>query len=157
MVADLASPGYKFELSSTVPSVGMVRIVWLSMRYHFIFSEYTNSSQWRYLIFHARDLYKLNIYLNYFMLQPKATLKFPLGEVSLEDKYEEQEDEKKTVALSGILKSHILDGVCTAHYNDEILNFRYAFKVVYFVLLSIPTYIIKPSKSKIFRFCVLSV
>lgn len=91
------------------------------------------------------------------MLQPKATLKFPLGEVSLEDKYEEQEDEKKTVALSGILKSHILDGVCTAHYNDEILNFRYAFKVVYFVLLSIPTYIIKPSKSKIFRFCVLSV
>ncbi|KAL8482726.1 hypothetical protein ACS0TY_025682 [Phlomoides rotata] len=82
MVADLGSPGYKFELLSTIPSVGM----------------------------------------------PKATLKFPLGEVSLEEKDEEEEEQKRTVAVSGILKSHILDGVCTAHYNDENLDLRYAFK-----------------------------
>lgn len=69
------------------------------------------------------------------MLQPKATLKFPLGEVSLEEKGEEEEEQKRTVAVSGILKSHILDGVATAHYNDENLDFRYAFKVVLLDLL----------------------
>ncbi|KAK6161583.1 hypothetical protein DH2020_004964 [Rehmannia glutinosa] len=83
MVADLAGPAYKFELSSAVPSVGM----------------------------------------------PRATFKFPLGEVSLVEREEEEEEEqKRTLSVSGILKSHILNGVCTARYNEENLDLRYAFK-----------------------------
>ncbi|KAL0452864.1 UNVERIFIED_CONTAM: Outer envelope pore protein 37, chloroplastic [Sesamum latifolium] len=82
MVADLAGPAYKFELSSNLPSVGM----------------------------------------------PRATFKFPLGEVSLEEKEEEEEEHKRTLLMSGILRSHILNGVCTAQYNEEKLDLRYAFK-----------------------------
>ncbi|XP_011085063.1 outer envelope pore protein 37, chloroplastic isoform X2 [Sesamum indicum] len=82
MVADLAGPAYKFELSSTLPSIGM----------------------------------------------PRATFKFPLGEVSLEEKDEEEEEHKRTLSMSGILRSHILNGVCTAQYNEEKLDLRYAFK-----------------------------
>ncbi|KAK4436629.1 Outer envelope pore protein 37, chloroplastic [Sesamum alatum] len=82
MVADLAGPAYKFELSSAVPSIGM----------------------------------------------PRATFKFPLGEVSLEEKEEEEEEHKRTLSMSGILRTHILNGVCTARYNEEKLDLRYAFK-----------------------------
>ncbi|KAL0359298.1 UNVERIFIED_CONTAM: Outer envelope pore protein 37, chloroplastic [Sesamum angustifolium] len=82
MVADLAGPAYKFELSSTLPSIGM----------------------------------------------PRATFKFPLGEVSLEEKEEEEEERKRTLSMSGILRSHVLNGVCTAQYNEEKLDLRYAFK-----------------------------
>lgn len=64
------------------------------------------------------------------MLQPRATFKFPLGEVSLEEKDEEEEEHKRTLSMSGILRSHILNGVCTAQYNEEKLDLRYAFKVV---------------------------
>ncbi|CAN4080978.1 unnamed protein product [Withania somnifera] len=81
MVADLAGPAYKFELSSAVPSIGM----------------------------------------------PKATLKFPLGEVSLEEK-EEEEEAKRILSVNGILKGQILNGICTANYKDEALNLRYCFK-----------------------------
>ncbi|KAH6809316.1 chloroplast outer envelope protein 37 [Perilla frutescens var. frutescens] len=90
MVADLATPAYKLELASAVPSVGM----------------------------------------------PKATFKFPLGEVSLEEKEveeveeeeEQQQEQKRTLSVSGILKSNILNGVCTARYEEESLDLRYAFK-----------------------------
>ncbi|KAI3470280.1 hypothetical protein Pfo_026943 [Paulownia fortunei] len=82
MVADLAGPAYKFELSSAVPSVGM----------------------------------------------PRATFKFPLGEVSLEEKEEEEEEQRRTLSVSGILKSQVLNGVCTAQYKEENLDLGYAFK-----------------------------
>lgn len=35
MVADLATPAYKLELASVVPSVGMVSIVWFGILQHF--------------------------------------------------------------------------------------------------------------------------
>lgn len=82
MVADLASPAYKLELSSAVPAVGM----------------------------------------------PRATLKFPLGEVSFEEKEEEEEEQKRALSVNGIVKSHVLDGVCTARYSEENLELRYAYK-----------------------------
>lgn len=83
LVADLAGPAYAFELSSSVPSIGL----------------------------------------------PRATFKFPFGEVSLEEKDDEvEEDLKKTLSVSGILKGHILNGVCTAQYSEENLNLRYSYK-----------------------------
>lgn len=83
MVADLAGPAYKFELSSAVPATG----------------------------------------------KPRATLRFPLGEVSLEEKEEEEEElSKRILSVNGILKGQILNGVCTAKYKDEALDLRYCFK-----------------------------
>ncbi|XP_016503201.1 outer envelope pore protein 37, chloroplastic [Nicotiana tabacum] len=84
MVADLAGPAYKFELSSAYPSIGM----------------------------------------------PRATLKFPLGEVSLQEKEEEEEEEqaKRILSVNGILKGNILNGVCTAKYKDESLDLTYCYK-----------------------------
>ncbi|XP_004236894.1 outer envelope pore protein 37, chloroplastic [Solanum lycopersicum] len=83
MVADLAGPAYKFELSSAVPAIG----------------------------------------------KPRATIRFPLGEVSLEEKEEEEEEQaKRILSVNGILKGQILNGVCTAKYKDEALDLRYCFK-----------------------------
>lgn len=82
MVADIAGPAYKLELTSAVPSIGL----------------------------------------------PKATLRFPLGEVSLEEREEEEEETKGKLSINGILNSQILDGICTAEYRDENLNLRYAYK-----------------------------
>lgn len=61
------------------------------------------------------------------ILQPKATLKFPLGEVSLEEK--EEEEVKRTLSVNSIVKGQIFNGVCTAHYVDEDLKLRYSYKV----------------------------
>ncbi|KAG5530366.1 hypothetical protein RHGRI_025340 [Rhododendron griersonianum] len=80
MVADLAGPAYKFELSSALPSIGL----------------------------------------------PKATFKFPIGEVSFEEK--EEEEVKKMLSINGIVKGQLLNGVCTAQYQDESLNLRYLYK-----------------------------
>ncbi|XP_047976435.1 outer envelope pore protein 37, chloroplastic-like, partial [Salvia hispanica] len=96
MIADLAGPAYKFELSSAVPSIGM----------------------------------------------PRATLKFPLGEISLEEKDEEEEQQKRVLSLNGIVKSHILNGVYTARFNDESLDLRYAYKdseMTFIPSLSLPS------------------
>ncbi|KAM1424961.1 hypothetical protein ACFX1X_017626 [Malus domestica] len=57
---------------------------------------------------------------------PKATLKFPLGEVSMEEK--EEEEAKRILSINGIVKSQILNGLCTAHYADEDLKLRYSYK-----------------------------
>ncbi|CAI9777073.1 unnamed protein product [Fraxinus pennsylvanica] len=60
---------------------------------------------------------------------PRATLKFPLGEVSFEEREEDEEEkQKRTLSVNGIVKSHILNGVCTARYHEENLNLRYAYK-----------------------------
>ncbi|XP_020246452.1 outer envelope pore protein 37, chloroplastic isoform X1 [Asparagus officinalis] len=82
MVASLADPSYKFELSSAVPPLGL--------------------------------------------FQPRATLRFPNGEVSLEEK--ENEELKRVLSVNGILKGQLLNGVCTAMYMDNNLNLRYAYK-----------------------------
>ncbi|KAF8041485.1 hypothetical protein BT93_A0169 [Corymbia citriodora subsp. variegata] len=57
---------------------------------------------------------------------PRATLKFPLGEVSLEER--EEEEVKRTLSINGILKSQIWNGACSAQYADEELKLRYCFK-----------------------------
>lgn len=57
---------------------------------------------------------------------PKATLRFPNGEISLEEK--EKEDLNNVLSLGGILKGKLLNGVCTAMYKDDDLKLRYAYK-----------------------------
>ncbi|KDP29555.1 hypothetical protein JCGZ_19268 [Jatropha curcas] len=57
---------------------------------------------------------------------PRATLKFPLGEVSLEER--EDEEVKRTLSVSGIVKGQLLNGLCTAQFNDEDLKLRYSYK-----------------------------
>ncbi|KAK9082575.1 hypothetical protein Scep_029046 [Stephania cephalantha] len=80
VVANLAHPSYKLELSSAVPSAGL----------------------------------------------PKATFKFPAGEISVEEKEDEQV--KRALSVTGIVKAHLLNGVCTAQYRDEDFNLRYSYK-----------------------------
>jgi len=57
---------------------------------------------------------------------PRATLRFPLGEVSLEER--DDEEEKRTLSINGILKGQILNGVCSAQYRDEDMKLRYIYK-----------------------------
>ncbi|KAK3204530.1 hypothetical protein Dsin_018576 [Dipteronia sinensis] len=64
---------------------------------------------------------------NFLMLQPRATLKFPLGEISLEERQEEEEA-KKMLWINGIVKAQIFTGICTAQYQEEELKLRYSYK-----------------------------
>ncbi|KAJ9187192.1 hypothetical protein P3X46_002677 [Hevea brasiliensis] len=57
---------------------------------------------------------------------PRATFKFPLGEVSLEER--EDEEVKRSLSVGGIVKGQMLNGLCTAQFNDEDLKLRYAYK-----------------------------
>ncbi|KAK6930413.1 hypothetical protein RJ641_004507 [Dillenia turbinata] len=57
---------------------------------------------------------------------PRTKIRFPRGEISLEEK--EEEEVKRTLSLNGIFKGQILNGVCTAQYRDELLNLRYCYK-----------------------------
>nr|XP_004287184.2 PREDICTED: outer envelope pore protein 37, chloroplastic [Fragaria vesca subsp. vesca] len=57
---------------------------------------------------------------------PKATLKFPLGEVTLEEK--EEEEANKILSVDGIVKAQLLNGLCTARYVHDDLKLRYSFK-----------------------------
>uniref|UniRef100_A0A1J3JFJ4 Outer envelope pore protein 37, chloroplastic n=1 Tax=Noccaea caerulescens TaxID=107243 RepID=A0A1J3JFJ4_NOCCA len=60
---------------------------------------------------------------------PRATLKFPLGEVSIQEKEEEEEEKSNRVlSVNGILKRQVMSGVCTALYTDEELRLKYAYK-----------------------------
>lgn len=59
---------------------------------------------------------------------PRATLKFPFGQVSLEEKEEDEDNVKKILSINGTLKGQLLNGVCTALYRDENLNMRYLYK-----------------------------
>lgn len=77
------------------------------------------------IVFLVIPLYPLPL-----LLQPRASVRFPLGEVSLEEKEEEDKDQvKKMLSINGILKGQLLNGVCTAIYRDEKLNMRYSYKV----------------------------
>ncbi|OMO93553.1 hypothetical protein COLO4_16819 [Corchorus olitorius] len=57
---------------------------------------------------------------------PKATFRFPMGEVSLEER--EEEDVPRALSIDGILKGQFLNGVCAAIYKDEELKLRYSYK-----------------------------
>ncbi|CAH1449128.1 unnamed protein product [Lactuca virosa] len=60
---------------------------------------------------------------------PKATLRFPYGEVSLEENEDhEEEDAAPKLAVSGIFKGQVLNGICNAQYGDDNLNLRYSYK-----------------------------
>ncbi|KAJ6420408.1 hypothetical protein OIU84_027865 [Salix udensis] len=65
--------------------------------------------------------------LNWGLDWPRATLKFPLGEVSLGEK-EEEEEVRRTLSVSGIVKSQLTYGIFTAQFNDEDLKLRYRYK-----------------------------
>ncbi|GKC05909.1 outer envelope pore protein 37, chloroplastic [Tanacetum coccineum] len=62
---------------------------------------------------------------------PKATLRFPYGEVSLEE-YEDQGEEEEVaapkLAVSALFKGQLLNGICNAQYMNDNLNLRYAYK-----------------------------
>lgn len=71
---------------------------------------------------------------------PKATFRFPVGEVSLQDKQEEQV--KNLLSVSGILKGQVFNGVCSAQYKDEELKLRYGYKddeMSFLPVLSLPS------------------
>ncbi|CAN0913412.1 Outer envelope pore protein 37, chloroplastic [Linum grandiflorum] len=57
---------------------------------------------------------------------PRATLKFPFGEVSLEEC--EIAEEKRTLSISGLGKAQVLNGLCSATYSEEELKLRYCYK-----------------------------
>lgn len=63
-------------------------------------------------------------------------MKFPLGEISLEEKDEEEEEQKRTLSVNGIVRSQMLDGLYTARFSEETLNLRYAYKVISFRVVS---------------------
>lgn len=51
----------------------------------------------------------------------------------MQEKEEEEEDEervKRILSLNGILKGHVLSGVCTAQYDEKELKLGYSYKVV---------------------------
>ncbi|KAL1334397.1 hypothetical protein HN51_063318 [Arachis hypogaea] len=73
---------------------------------------------------------------------PKATLRFPVGEVSLQEKETEEEEAKNLLSVSGILKGQFFDGVGTAQYKDEELKLRYCYKddeMSFIPTLSVPS------------------
>ncbi|XP_047319212.1 outer envelope pore protein 37, chloroplastic-like [Impatiens glandulifera] len=78
----------------------------------------------------AGPAYKLELSSTYPNVgMPKATFKFPAGEVTLkEDEVEDEEKINKVLSINGTANTHILNGICTAHYNDDYLNLRYSFK-----------------------------
>lgn len=57
---------------------------------------------------------------------PRATFKFPMGEVSLEER--EEEEVNRGMTINGVLKGQFLNGTCAAHYKDEELELRYSYK-----------------------------
>ena len=80
--------------------------------------------------------------VTFLFLQPKATIRFPMGEVTLDER--EEEEVPRKFSINGILKGPILNGVCAAHYTDEELKLRYSYKVVFssVLLLSSCVYVL---------------
>ncbi|KAK7348505.1 hypothetical protein VNO80_23063 [Phaseolus coccineus] len=71
---------------------------------------------------------------------PKATFRFPLGEVSLQEK--EEEEVKSLLSVSGILKGQFFNGVGSAQYKDEEVKLRYSYKddeLSFLPILSLPS------------------
>ncbi|MBA0588957.1 hypothetical protein Gorai_017733 [Gossypium raimondii] len=96
MVANVADPGYAVEVSSPVP----------------------------YIV--PSSFFSLIASVSIMLLKPKATIRFPTGEVTLEER--EDEEVPRKLLINGILKGPILNGVGAAHYTDEELRLRYSYK-----------------------------
>ncbi|KAF2325606.1 hypothetical protein GH714_031023 [Hevea brasiliensis] len=111
MVAKLADPGYALELSTPVPTIGFKALIGIMMKQD---------------NFSPPSLLVLLSFMTILTLQPRATFKFPLGEVSLEER--EDEEVKRSLSVGGIVKGQMLNGLCTAQFNDEDLKLRYAYK-----------------------------
>lgn len=62
-------------------------------------------------------------------MQPRATLHFPIGQFSVEERT--NEEDQKMLSVYGIAKTDFLDGILTAQYNENDLNLRYCYKVIY--------------------------
>lgn len=62
-------------------------------------------------------------------MQPRATLHFPIGQVSVEERRNEADE--KMLSLYGIAKSDFLDGILTAQYSENDINLRYCYKVIF--------------------------
>lgn len=73
------------------------------------------------LITHKEN--KLHIYF----MQPRATFIFPKGEVSIKEKI--LDEGGRILSVNGLAKSHVLNGVCKAVYNDNAMNIKYRYKV----------------------------
>ncbi|CAN6353202.1 unnamed protein product [Urochloa humidicola] len=58
---------------------------------------------------------------------PRATFFFPNGEVSIKEKILDEGD--RILSVNGLVKSHVLNGACTAVYNDNAMNIKYRYKV----------------------------
>lgn len=126
MVASLPNPSYKLELASVVPSVGLVSENVYCDHHIFDVAKGSLSLPKGGNIF----ILTMKFFSFYFLvLQPRATFRFPLGEISLEER--EEEEVKKVLSVSGILKGQFLNGICTAEYKDEDLNLRYSYKVIF--------------------------
>ncbi|XP_027330187.1 outer envelope pore protein 37, chloroplastic isoform X1 [Abrus precatorius] len=90
---------------------------------------------------HTNILVSLILFFFEIYLQPKATFRFPVGEVSLQEK-EEEEEVKNLLSVSGILKGQFFNGVCAAQYKDEELKLRYCYKddeMSFLPILSLPS------------------
>ncbi|KAG6525504.1 hypothetical protein ZIOFF_015460 [Zingiber officinale] len=99
IITNLFNPSYKLEVASPVPSVGLFA-----------------------------DIFEIDELINYKLhLQPRATVCFPLGEVSVEEKKDQEAE--KVLSISGVLKGYLMNGVCTALYQNEELNLSYRYKV----------------------------
>uniref|UniRef100_A0A0E0MKT5 Outer envelope pore protein 37, chloroplastic n=1 Tax=Oryza punctata TaxID=4537 RepID=A0A0E0MKT5_ORYPU len=57
---------------------------------------------------------------------PRTTFIFPNGEVSVKQKYLDEGD--RILSVNGIVRSHVLNGVCTALYSDNEMNIKYRYK-----------------------------
>ncbi|KAG8051160.1 hypothetical protein GUJ93_ZPchr0009g1711 [Zizania palustris] len=57
---------------------------------------------------------------------PRTTFIFPSGEVSIKEKY--LDEGERILSVNGIVKSHVLNGVCTTLYNDNGMNIKYRYK-----------------------------
>ncbi|XP_028782809.1 outer envelope pore protein 37, chloroplastic-like [Neltuma alba] len=57
---------------------------------------------------------------------PKATFRCPIGEVSLQE--EEDEEFKRLLSVSGIVKGQFFNGIGTAQYRDDEMKLRYSLK-----------------------------
>ncbi|CAI0384858.1 unnamed protein product [Linum tenue] len=59
---------------------------------------------------------------------PRATLKFPFGEFSLEEEERAEEKRALSISISGLGKAKLLNGLCSAQYSEEELKLRYSYK-----------------------------
>ncbi|MBA0689876.1 hypothetical protein Goari_007582, partial [Gossypium aridum] len=130
MYASLPSPGFGVQVSSSFPYSGLSLKKYPVIPVQPVFVVLT-------IVFKGATC-ALGI-----RILPRATIRFPMGEVTLEER--EEADVLRTLSVKGILRGQILNGVCSAHYVDEELKLRYIYKVViphcYKSSASVPVYV----------------